>query len=1167
MPAIGAVVLCLVYSQRRVYADVNEKIPATTDTTVASLKLHMSRIRPLQSHLSGRSPGVVPRSATRGERRIFDFPGQQVTIDPVIPIYPNPTTSQTEMTVAVHPLNPDVLIVGSNSASEDIVIGSQGWYYTSDAGLNWTGSDTLPLHTDLSRFMTDPAVSIDLDGNLFFNTIIFGGGSADLLILRSTDSGSSWAQAAVPNLTSAEDKNHLTIDVNPSSPFVHNVYTAYTDFGPRIPSIMFSKSTDRGVSFGTPQPISLGLGERFSQGVNLEVGPSGELYAAWSAYYEFPPDSTNLGFTRSLDGGQSFEPPRSIRWVQDLRGFLTKGTHQIRLNSYPVVSVDRSFSPRRGWVYIVYAEKSPQGPDVFLIRSEDGGINWSEPTRVNQDSTSNDQWLPWLSVDPMTGGLFVIYYDSRRFDANDSAEVYVSSSWDGGASFVDIRVSAEPFLPVPIAGLAEGYIGDYLGIAAQGGIVWPVWNDDHTGIHQAYTARMEVVRVGAPPTLSVSPDTLDFGDVFTGYPDTQIVTLRNFGFPDTLDIDSIQSSPSEFQFTFGPVQLGGGVTTSLSVSFDPQSATSRTAILSIFSNDPSRPMYDYVVRGTGVAPPALEYAPDSLVFALNHGERDSIALRVANRGVGPLTFSARIDLLNGSIIGNEVDSLWLPVLEDPAGDGLVVDVVSLRARVRNDSMSLQIEFRNLVDIDNFGGFLSLDVDRDSSTGVPPSFGSNGQDIGAEFELAFFQLAAGIAILLDAPSQVETDRIPVTVAGTIIEISIPLSAIGTYDGVIDVTSVFGTQSAPTDWMPAIGHGTVPGARWVTVKPAAGGVEPSDSSVLSVTLDAGDLLGGTYRAEIQLKSNDPARPDVEIPVILHVTGSPRIEFAPDTIILPVVYVGFVTQAALIISNPGSDVLTVTDIVAEDPWVDLSFQPFTLEARHDTTLIIQISAAVPGLLQTELHVSSNDPDRPLATIYVEVTAALAPELMTAPESIFFRMRLGDSAVQMLTIRNLGPGVLEWNISESDTDTRTRQARWGRPGSDATTGRGVNAHELTAVPDAGILVAGDSDAVAVEILAGGLEDGRFALSLDLESNDPRAFLRTIPIDLEVVGLRPGDVNGDFQIDSKDLIFLVNFIFREGPEPVPGTGDPNCDSSVTILDLFLLVDHVFLGGLEPECL
>lgn len=1163
MLAMGAVVLCLGFNPRRVHADVNELILAAIDTTVAPLKLHMSRIRPLQSHQSRRPPGVNPRSAARGERRVFDFPGQQVTIDPVSPIYPNPTTSQTELTVAVHPLNPDILIVGSNSASEDIVVGSQGWYYTNDAGSNWTGSDTLPLHTDLSRFMTDPAVSIDLDGNLFFNTIIFGSGSADLLILRSTDEGFNWAQTAVPNFTSSEDKNHLMIDVNPSSPFVHNIYTAYSDFGSRTPPIMLSVSTDRGVSFGVPQSISLGLGERFSQGVNLEVGPSGELYAAWSAYYEFPPDSTNIGFTRSLDGGQNFEPPQAIRWIQDLRGFLTKGTHQIRLNSYPVVSVDRSPGPRHGWIYIVYAEKSPQGPDVFLIRSEDGGITWSDPSRVNQDSTVNDQWLPWLSVDPVTGGLFVIYYDSRRFAANDSAEVYVSSSWDGGESFVDIRVSAEPFLPVPIAGLAEGYIGDYLGIAANGGIVWPVWNDDHTGIHQAYTARMEVVRVGGPPTLSVSPDTLDFGDVFTGHPETQIVTLGNFGFPDTLHIDSIQPGPSDFQFTFDPIQLGGGVTTSLSVKFDPQSAISKTAILSIFSNDPFQPRYDYVVRGVGVAPPALEYAPDSLVFALTHGERDSIALHVANGGAGPLTFIARIDLLNGSVIGNEFDSLWLPVLEDPAGDALSVDVVSLRARVRLDSMSLEIEFRDPIDIDNFGGYLSFDVDRDLSTGVPPSFGSDGQDIGAEFELEFFELAAGIAILRDASSQVETDRIPVTVAGSIIEVSIPLSAIGSYDGVIDVTSVFGTQSAPTDWMPAIGHGTVPGARWVTVNPAAGGVAPSDTAVLSVALDAGDLLAGTYRAEIQLESNDPARPEVAIPVILNVTGSPRIEFAPDTIILPVVYAGFVTQAALIISNPGSDVLIVTDIVAEVPWLDLSFQSFTLEARHDTTLIIEISAAVPGVLQTELRVSSNDPDRPVAAIYVEATAELAPELKVAPDSLSFRMRLGDSAVQMLTISNLGPGVLEWKINVNDTGTTTRQALWGR----SATRRVVNAHELRAVPDAGTQVAGDSDVVAVEILAGGLEDGHFALSLDLESNDPRAFLRTIPIDLEVVGLRPGDANGDFQIDSKDLIFLVGFIFKEGPEPAPGTGDPNCDSSITILDLFLLVDHVFLGGPEPHCL
>jgi len=1165
VPAMSVLMLCLGSGPGLVFAEQSVADTAIADTTVAPHVSIWSRNRLLPSHKYERPPDPISRSAALGERRILEFPGRQVTIDPIIPIYPNPTTSQTEMTVAVHPLDPDVLIVGSNSASDDIVVGSQGWYYTSNAGINWLGSDTLPLHTNLSRFMTDPAVSIDLDGNLFFNSIIFGGG-ADVLILRSTDQGANWTQTAVPNMTAGEDKNHLTIDVNPGSPFVHNVYLAYTDFGLRTPALMFSRSTDRGVSFSVPQPISEGLGANFSQGVNLEVGPAGELYAAWTGYREFPPDSSMLGFTRSMDGGQNFELPQSIRWVRDLRGFLTKGSSMVRLNSYPVVSVDRSGGPRHGWIYIVYAEESPQGPDVFLIRSEDGGNTWSEPSRVNQDSTANDQWLPWLSVDPTTGGIFVIYYDSRRFAANDSAEAYVSSSWDGGESFFDIRVSEESFLPVPIPGLAEGYIGDYLGIAANGGIVWPVWNDDHTGIHQAYTARMEVVSVGAPPTLRVSPDTLEFGEVFTGYPETRIVTLSNFGFPDTLRIDSVQSSQPDFQPAFTPVQLGGGVATSLPVVFDPASATSRAAILSIFSNDMTQPRYDFVMRGLGVAPPELVFTPDSLVHALNHGEMDTIPLSIANIGAGPLTYFAQIDLLNGARAGNKSDSVLSLVLEDHAGDGLGVDVLSLRARVENDSVTLSVEFRNPVVVGNFGGFISLDVDRDSSTGVPPSFGTDGQDIGAEFELTFFDLPAGVSILVDAPTQSELDSIPVIVNGAFIAITIPLQAIVSYDGIIDVTSVFGTFGAPTDWMPAVGHGTIPGVQWVTVDPTAGRVAALDTVKLSATLDATELTGGMYRAEIQLQSNDPAQPETAISVVFNVTGIPIIVFTPDTLKLPETYVGFVTQAELRLSNPGTDVLTVSSIVADDSWVDLSFEPFLVEAKHDTALRIEVTPTGTGVLQTQLHVTSNDPARPEATVFLEAFAELAPELVAAPDSFSFRMRLGDSSSQVFTMRNLGPGELRWNILIKDTRIVTHQFNGGWQNAAEDKESGTNTHLLRAVPSVGTLVAGDSTLVTVELRAGGLEDGSFALSFDVESNDPRAFIRTIPVSLEVVGLRPGDLNGDFQIDSRDLIYLVNFIFREGPEPAPGTGDPNCDSSITVADLMLLVVHVFLGGPEPRC-
>lgn len=64
-----------------------------------------------------------------------------------------------------------------------------------------------------------------------------------------------------------------------------------------------------------------------------------------------------------------------------------------------------------------------------------------------------------------------------------------------------------------------------------------------------------------------------------------------------------------------------------------------------------------------------------------------------------------------------------------------------------------------------------------------------------------------------------------------------------------------------------------------------------------------------------------------------------------------------------------------------------------------------------------------------------------------------------------------------------------------------------------------------------------------------------------------PGDANSDGNINLLDLTFLVDRVFRGGPEPEPVlAGDCNCDSNVNLLDLTFMVDYVFRGGQVPSC-
>jgi hypothetical protein len=62
------------------------------------------------------------------------------------------------------------------------------------------------------------------------------------------------------------------------------------------------------------------------------------------------------------------------------------------------------------------------------------------------------------------------------------------------------------------------------------------------------------------------------------------------------------------------------------------------------------------------------------------------------------------------------------------------------------------------------------------------------------------------------------------------------------------------------------------------------------------------------------------------------------------------------------------------------------------------------------------------------------------------------------------------------------------------------------------------------------------------------------------------GDANADAVISSADVVYLINYLFIGGPEPMPlEAGDPNCDGVVSSADVVYLINYLFIGG-PPPC-
>jgi hypothetical protein len=63
------------------------------------------------------------------------------------------------------------------------------------------------------------------------------------------------------------------------------------------------------------------------------------------------------------------------------------------------------------------------------------------------------------------------------------------------------------------------------------------------------------------------------------------------------------------------------------------------------------------------------------------------------------------------------------------------------------------------------------------------------------------------------------------------------------------------------------------------------------------------------------------------------------------------------------------------------------------------------------------------------------------------------------------------------------------------------------------------------------------------------------------------GDINGDGSSDVGDVVFLINYLFRNQPPPNPlSRGDVTCDGVVNVSDVIFMINYLFRQGPPSRC-
>jgi List-Bact-rpt repeat protein len=259
--------------------------------------------------------------------------------------------------------------------------------------------------------------------------------------------------------------------------------------------IMFSRSLNGGQSFGAPINLSNSPGNSLE--ARIAVGPTGTIYVVWD---EGSP-SRRIALARSLDGGSSFETPRTIAGVATPPG-CPPGSVGNCDTVYPSLAVD----PANGNVYVVWHDLVGSAPQILFSRSVDGGNVFSAP--VNVSNAPIHAHCASITVGP--SGKILIAYESRKDLSDHKHDAMFVQSTTAGTSFST---------PLNLSHTPPATFSDYpWAVEAPDGTIAVGWEDNSGGgALDAVVAVSTNGGAGFGPTVNLSNN--------PGSTSTELVTL------------------------------------------------------------------------------------------------------------------------------------------------------------------------------------------------------------------------------------------------------------------------------------------------------------------------------------------------------------------------------------------------------------------------------------------------------------------------------------------------------------------------------------------------------------------------------------------------------------------------------------------------------------------
>jgi len=385
-----------------------------------------------------------------------------------------------EPSIMINPKNTNEIMAGANN---------DNYYYSEDGGQTWTDG----VLSSTYGVWGDPCIIVDTSGAFYFFHLSdpHNGNWIDRIVCQKRDSiDGAWSNGSYTwlNGTKAQDKEWAVVDR--TNNIIYVTWTQFDEYGVTHTNdstiILFSRSIDKGLTWSLPVRLNNTAGDcedidNTVEGAVPAVGPNGEVYVSWAG-------PEGIRFNKSLDHGNTWL--NNDIFVDDQPGgwdYMIPGID--RCNGLPITDCDISNSPYRGNIYINWSDQrnGTTDTDIWLSKSDDGGNTWCPPKRVNNDPAGKQQFLTWMTIDPVTGYLYFVFYDRRNY-SDENTDVFMAISKDGGDTFVNFKISDTPFIPND-----EVFFGDYTNISAYNNVIMPVWARYSNGELSIWTAVVDTL--------------------------------------------------------------------------------------------------------------------------------------------------------------------------------------------------------------------------------------------------------------------------------------------------------------------------------------------------------------------------------------------------------------------------------------------------------------------------------------------------------------------------------------------------------------------------------------------------------------------------------------------------------------------------------------------------